>query len=192
MAQHHRHEFAARQRCGITRADQLAVAQHGYTVGEIVDLFQKMGDEDDAEPSRLEISDDAKQHLHFLGIKAGGRLIEDQDLAGEINGARDRHHLLDGDGIAFERSRDVDVDTILRQQAFGPPVHLTSLNEPEAAGLAAEEEIFGYAQISEQIDFLIDGADPELLRIERVARIDLLAIERQLPLRRGGTRRSCI
>ena len=72
----------------------------------------------------------------------------------------------------------------MRKQRLGALLHLARVDETEAARLAAEKEIFGDAQISEQVDFLVDGADAERLGVERVERIDLGAVEVNVPASR--------
>src|SRR5712692_5461259 len=47
--------------------DRLAVAQHGDAVGNLSELLQAVGDEDDRRPLGLELSDDAEQFVNFPG-----------------------------------------------------------------------------------------------------------------------------
>jgi hypothetical protein len=69
----------------------------------------------------------------------------------------------------------------LRQQRSGTLLHFARVDKTEAARLAAKKEIFGDAHISQQIDFLVYGANAQLLSVERVVRIDLYAVECQRP-----------
>src|SRR5690606_34543121 len=59
--EHHGDQVAARQVGRLARADELAVAQHGDAVADLVDLFEEMGDEDDAEAALLEAAHDAEE-----------------------------------------------------------------------------------------------------------------------------------
>ena len=43
-----------------------------------------------------------KSSADFLLVETGGGLVEDQHLAGEIDGTGDGDHLLDGDGETAE------------------------------------------------------------------------------------------
>ncbi len=80
-ADHHRDQRAAVEIGSFTGSDELPVPEHRYPVGNLVDLFKKMGDEDDAEPAGLEAPDNAEQHRHLMRIEACRRLVEDQHLA---------------------------------------------------------------------------------------------------------------
>ena len=77
-AQHHPDQFEARQRRGVTRSDQMAVAQDGDAIGYLVDLVQEMADEDDADAARGELAHDAEQDLDLVTVETRGRLVEDQ------------------------------------------------------------------------------------------------------------------
>lgn len=80
-AEHHGDQALARQIGGGAGADELAVAQHGDTVADCIDLLEKMGDEDDAQAALLQVVDDAEEQRHFLIVETCGGLIEDQHLA---------------------------------------------------------------------------------------------------------------
>lgn len=176
-ADHHRDQLAAIEASGFARSDELPVPEHRDPVGNLIDLLQKVGDEDDAEPARLEAPDNAEQHRHLMRIEARRRLVEDQHLAGEIDGSGNGNHLLDRDRIAGEIAGDVDVEFIVGKQIPRAPVHRAHVDHAETAGLAPEEEVLGNRQVRQQVDLLVDRADPECLGFKRIARIDLGIIE---------------
>ena len=61
---HHRHELAATGISAIAPdADAAAVAQHGDPVGDLIDLIEEMGDEDDREAAPLQVAQDVEQPL---------------------------------------------------------------------------------------------------------------------------------
>ncbi|MCY1304563.1 hypothetical protein D9M70_543220 [compost metagenome] len=80
-ADHHRDQFAPIKIGSFTGSDELPVPEHRYPVGNLIDLFKEVGDEDDAEPTRLEAPDNAKQHRHLVRVETCRRLVEDQHLA---------------------------------------------------------------------------------------------------------------
>lgn len=95
---HHCDQLAPVEIGRVARADQLPVPQNGDAIGDGVDLFQEVGDEDDAEPAFLEAAYDAEEHLHLVRVEACGRLVQNQDLAGKIHGPGDGHDLLNRHG----------------------------------------------------------------------------------------------
>ena len=109
-AEHQRDQLEARQLRGRRRADQTAVSQHGDAVGDLVDLIDEVGDEDDGDAARLEIAQDAEQQFDLARIEARGRFVEHEDPRVVLQRPGDRHELLDGDGIRGERPFDVDVE----------------------------------------------------------------------------------
>ena len=101
-AEHHRHELDARQFGNRARADEAPVAQHGDPVADRIDLIEEMGDEDDADAAALEIPQDLEKRLDLVRVEARRRLVEDQHLGREIDGARDGDDLLNGDRVGAQ------------------------------------------------------------------------------------------
>ncbi len=99
LAQHHPHHIGGGQSGQRLCRDLAPVAQDGHAIGKLKDLIQKMRDEDDAKPARLEVAHDIEKPLHLVPVKAGGRLVQHQHLAREFNRARDGNDLLNGDGV---------------------------------------------------------------------------------------------
>ena len=62
----------------VALADQPAVAQNRDAVADLVDLIEKMRDEDDADAAQRELAHDREQDLDLVAIEARGRLVEDQ------------------------------------------------------------------------------------------------------------------
>ncbi len=90
-------------------ADEAAVAQHRDSVGDLVNLIDEMGDEDDGDAARLEVAHDLEKKRGLLGVEARGRLVEHQNAGVVLERAGDRHELLDRDGVGPERPLDVDL-----------------------------------------------------------------------------------
>ena len=68
----------------------------------------------------------------------------------------------------------------LGERGLRVAAHLAAAEEAERRPLPAERDVFRNAQRGNQIHFLIDGADAELLSVPRRPRIDRLAVERQV------------
>ena len=176
-AQHHPDQFEARQRRGVTRSDQLAVAQDGDAIGDLVDLVEEMGDEDDADAARGELAHDAEQDRDLVTVETRGRLVEDQHPRRQIDGAGDRDDLLDRDRIVAKRRGHVDMKAEPGEQHAGSPAHLAFLNHAKPRRLAAEKQILRHRKIRQQVDLLIDGGDARIDRSLGRPRRDLDAVE---------------
>lgn len=164
-AQHHCDEFGSRQAADVACADETAVAQNRHSVGDIIDLIEEMGDDDDADAARAQVSEHPEQHLDLMGIEAGGRFVQYQHLAGKIDGAGNGNDLADGDGIAGQQRVDIDGEPILRQQRLGLLLHRGPVDHAEAVRLAAKKQVFRNREVFEKVHFLIDRADTERLRL---------------------------
>ena len=175
--EHHRHELDARQFGNRARSDEAPVAQHGDPVADRIDLIEEMGDEDDADAAALEIPQDLEKRLDLVRVEAGGRLVEDEHLGREIDGARDGDDLLDGHRIGAQGIGDVDIEAIACQKLRGTAAHLAGAHEAEAVRLTADEEVFRHRQVRQQVHLLIDGADAKRERVGRIARVDVLPVE---------------
>ena len=86
----------------ITLCPNLTVAENMFIgrtkdrdpVADLIDLFEKMRDEDDAYAPLLQLAHQLEQHGHFLVVQRGGRLVQDQHLAFHVHRAGNGHHLL--------------------------------------------------------------------------------------------------
>ena len=62
-------------------ADELAVAQHGDAVGDLVHLVEEVADEEDGDAAVAQVADDGEELLDLAAVEARGRLVEDEHLA---------------------------------------------------------------------------------------------------------------
>ena len=65
-----------------------------------------------------------------------------------------------------------------REQLRGPPAHLAPVDPAEPARLAADEDVLRHRQVRAEVDLLVDGADPGLLRLQRAGEAHRLAVQR--------------
>ena len=100
-------------------ADELAVAQHGEAVADLVDLVEEVRDEEDRDALLLERADDAEELGDLVGVEARGGLVEDEQLRLHVDGAGDRHELLHGERVVAEQRPRVEVEVEAREQLGG-------------------------------------------------------------------------
>jgi hypothetical protein len=75
-------------------ADHAAAAHHGDGVGDVEDLLQLVGDQDDGLALFLEQAQDFEQRRGFLRRQHGCRLVQDQDVGAAVDLLEDLHALL--------------------------------------------------------------------------------------------------
>ena len=145
-------------------ADLLAIPQHRDAIRDLIDLVQKVRNEQDGDTTRLEQAHHLEQHLDLVGVQAGCWLVEDQDFGRHIDAASDGDDLLDGNGVVRQGAGDVDVQVIGRYQGFCFGVQRARVDHAPAHGLATQIEVFSDGERRDQVDFLIDGANTQRLR----------------------------
>ena len=72
-----------------------------------------------AMPRCLQTGDDLEQLVDFLPVEAGRRFIENQDLAGQFNGAGNGDNLLNGNGIGAKLGLHVDFQPVAGKKRAG-------------------------------------------------------------------------
>ena len=161
--QHHFHQLNLRQLAGLTAAHKCAVTQHGDAVADRIDLVEKMGDKDQADAVIPELAHQGEQHLHLLGIEAGGGLVEDQHLGRQVDGPTDSDDLLHRHRKAVQRLAHVEGKAVGGHQRRRPGLHLFTSQQTKPPRLTADEQVIRHRHIGQQVHFLVDGADPQLL-----------------------------
>jgi hypothetical protein len=136
-----------------------------------------MGDDDDADAVFAQLAQNGEKAFHLVGIKACRRFVENQDLAGKIDGAGNRDDLADRDGLGRKKRIDVDIEAISLKQSSGALAHGAAVNHAEEARLAAEKQVFRYREVLQKIDLLIDGADAKRLCSGDIIGGNLVAFE---------------
>ena len=169
--EHLRDELHPRQLGRRPLADETPVAQDGDPVRDLVHLLEEVRDEDDRDPLLLQTADELEELRHLLLVEARRGLVEDQNLGGDVDRPRDRDHLLDGERVAAECGRDVDLDADAGERLGGAAPHSPPTDAPEAPRLAADRDVLGDRQVGAEIDLLVDGADARALGVQRMGEL---------------------
>ena len=141
-----------------------------------------MGDEHHRDAAALEVAHDAEQQLGLVRVEARGRLVEHQDARVVLERPGDGDELLHGHRIGAERPLDVDVDVEPHQPLARALARLAPGDQPEPSRLAAERQVLGHRHGRDEVDFLVDRADPERPGFARPANRDRPAVEPDLAL----------
>ena len=133
-----------------------------------------MRDVDDADTLVFQLRDQAEQALHRIVEQRTGGLIHDQNARVRGQRASDGDQLhFSGAETAEHRSRAVGQANPIEKR-LREAVQFAKFHRP------ADGDIFGDAQVREQIELLIDNPDAEALRIERTLYLDLFSVEENL------------
>ena len=164
-ADHLRDELTARKVVHGVFADELAVAQHGDAVGDLVHLIEEVADEENGDSAGAQVANDREQLLHLTPVQARGRLIEDEHLRVEHHGAADGHELLNGDRVAREHGAGVDRESETLQVPRRLAVRGLPVDAAAAPRLVAEHDVLADREVRAEVDLLIDGGDARILRV---------------------------
>ncbi len=177
LADHRLHQVDPQQLRGEVLPHQLPVAQHGEPVADLVDLVEEVADEQDRDAGLLQRADHPEQLGDLLEVEAGGGLVQDQHLRLDVDGAGDRHQLLDGQRVGVQQGVGVDVEAEAFEDLCGPTAHRAPVDAAEASRLASEQDVLRHGEVPQQVDLLVHRADPGGLRLGRLGEGDLLAAQ---------------
>src|SRR5574342_1133271 len=79
-ADHFLDQFQVRQGLSKIGSHQFSISEDRDPVGNFENLIQKVGDENNSHSFTLKFAHHAKKLTSFMGVKAGCRLIQNQDL----------------------------------------------------------------------------------------------------------------
>ena len=74
--------------------DERAVAEDDGLIGDLQRLLEVVGDVDDRDPRRRQLTDDPEEHLDLVAREGRRRLVHDQDPRLARQRSRDLDHLL--------------------------------------------------------------------------------------------------
>ncbi len=128
-----------------------------------------MRDVDDGDAVGGQLGDDPEEVVDLVRVEGGGRLVHHDEayVVGERPGHGD--DLLLGRGEFTDRAGGVDLRVAeASQQRGGRGAALAGTDDEAGAGrFMAQEDVLGDRQVLDQVEFLVDGGDPETHRGDR-------------------------
>jgi hypothetical protein len=132
---------------------------------DLRDLFEVVGDEDDADAASGQFAHQLEQPLGLLTGQRGSRLVHDEDahLSGQRLG--DLDHLLLGDPQGADDPQGIDrradpVQEFLRLAHEHAPV-----DDSEPTGQLPQEQVLGDAELRNERQLLVDRCDAPSLGV---------------------------
>ena len=157
--------------------DDLAAAHHRDAVGEIHDLAQLVGDEEDGLVLALQHAQHLEQLIRLGRRQHRGRLVEHENLGAAHQRLQDLDPLLQADRQFADNGVGMDFETI-----FAPELRQLLADRPRALGeqrpsFGAEHHVVQHAQRLHQHEMLENHADAVADRFARGANAHRLAVD---------------
>ena len=166
-------------------ADRAAAPDHGDPVGDGLDLFELVGDEDDRLAGVGERAHDREQLVGLLRGEHRGRLVQDQqvDVAGER--LDDLHPLLRADRQVLHQGVRVDRQAVALGGLEDVAAAAAAVQPAERAApglLGAERDVLRDREDGHQHEVLVHHADAGRDGVPRAAEGPRLAVHQDLAL----------
>lgn len=179
-AHHHVGQLLLRRPRRLDRADHAAGAHHRHGVGDVHDLLQLVGDQDDRLALFLEQLQDLEQRLGFLRGQHGGRLVQDQDVRAAVDLLQDLDALLHADGQVVDRRQRIDVQAVARADLAQLGFRLGAVTGQAEAAFGAEHDVVEHRHVIDQHEVLVHHADAEADRFLAGADLAHLAVQQDV------------
>jgi len=180
-AGHVEREIAAGQLVGLAGVDILAVPHDADVVGNLKDLLDLVADEHDGDARVAQLADGLEEGFDLLLREGRGRLVHDDELRVEQQGAADGDQLLVRDAEIAHLVVEIDVVADLREGLLRGGLPALAVDQLPAGGdLGVDGQVFHDGQVRENGQVLIDDLDAELRGLGRRDLGDHLVLEDDL------------
>ena len=149
-------------------ADVLALAQNAHAVGDLHDLVELMGDEENGLAFAGKLLHRGHQFLDLLRSQNCGRLIEDEDLVVAVEHLQNLNALLHADGDILDLRVKVDIQTVAFGDLLDLFARLLLLQKAALRRLRAEDDVVEHRENVHQLEMLVHHADAERGGVVRV------------------------
>ncbi len=181
-AHHHRGELGVAG-AGVGLADDLAEADDGDAVGDLADLAELVGDEDDRLPGLAELAHDVHQLVGLLRGEHRGGLVEDEEPGVAGQGLDDLHALLHAHREVLDEGVGIHVEAETLGDLGDPVAGGVEVQRAgEAGGLVAEHDVLRDGEDGDEHEVLVHHADPGRHRVAGTGEVLDHAVELDLAL----------
>ena len=158
---------------------QLAVPEDRDLVGDLLDLFQVMGDVEDCQSLVLHAADDLEQRPLFGIRQRRSRFVHDDQPGVAEQALGDLHELLLGNREVSDRHVGRHPQAQSLQRFPGLAVHgpFVQQRPAEAGGFDPDEEVLHDRELGKQAELLVDDADTGGVGGPGIVEVRFLAVD---------------
>ena len=146
----------------------MTIFEHGYCIGNLENFVEPMRNIDHRDPRCLKGTDNRKELGQLFPGQNRRRFVHHDQVGLLRKGLRDLNDLLTGDGQITNLAIGVERDAEPCQQRLGLSNQAPLVDHAKAiARLVAKENILRHAHQRQQVEFLVDNANPQIKRLAR-------------------------
>ena len=160
----------------------LPAPQDGDALGDLEDLVQLVGDEDDRLSLGLERLDDLEELARLLRREDCGRLVEDEDLGAAVERLQDLDPLLHADADRLDAGVGPDREAEPLGELADALLRLALVDERALRRLSGEDDVLRHGHHRDEHEVLVHHADPRVDRLARRVDAQRFAVQPKLAL----------
>ena len=165
---------------GLDGRGHLAAAHDADGVGDLHDLAQLVGDQDDRLALAAQAVEDAEQVVGLGRGQHARRLVEDQDVGVAVERLEDLDPLLHADADVLDQRVGIDAELVFLAEFVQELARLGERGAQEAAVLGAQHDVFQHGEVLDQLEVLEHHADAGADGGLAVGDLGLLAVDEDL------------
>ena len=160
--------------------DKLAAPDDHAAVGDLLDLLELVGNEDDGLAPCDKRTHDRDQIFDLLRHQNGRRLIKNENICVAVEHFQDLCALLHADGDLVSAGVRINGQTVALTELLHTADGLLHVELQAVARLGAEHDVFRNREVVDQLEMLVHHADAEAIGLAGVADVDRLAVDEDL------------
>ena len=179
-AYHHGCQLIFIDICYLHRLNVFTLTDNGTVIRGSCDLFQLMGNKDNALAICGQIVNDLHQALDLLGCQGSGRLVEDQCFRSTVQNLQDLHTLLHADGNILYLCIRINLHTITLGQLHDLLSRCLLINGKAFGRLHTKDDVLGHRKGLDQHEMLVYHTDSDINGVFGTVKMNFLLINKNL------------
>ncbi|MGF6711400.1 hypothetical protein QFZ41_002364 [Luteibacter sp. W1I16] len=162
--------------------DLAPVAKDRRGIAEFEDLVEAVRDVDHRLALRAKVAHEAEEYVGLAMRQRAGGFVQGEDLRVAQDRLDDLHHLPLADGKLLQLRAGIEVHAERLEALAGPGQRTAAIDQAEARGQAAEQEVLHDRKLRHVLEFLVDHRHARVDGIGGLAEVLHVSVDRDFPL----------